>query len=57
MDDWFVDWVEIKTGEPKITFRCNVNALLDPDLTDALDKNSKEKTLIGASCQTTGEFF
>ena len=59
LSDWSVDWVEIKTDAPNITFRCNVSALLDPKLTDALDKNSKEKekTSIGSSCQTTGEFF
>ena len=58
MSDWSVDWVEIKTDVPKITFRCNVNALLDPKLTDALNDRTirkTEKTSIGGSCHTKGQ--
>ena len=58
LSDWFVDWVEIKTDEPKITFRCNVNALLDPKLTDEVRSTAgskeEDKASVGSSCQTTG---
>ena len=62
MSDWSVDWVKIKTDAPKFTFRCNVFALLEPKLTDAVRSSSpfaeEEITSIGSNCQTTtGEFF
>ena len=60
MSDWSVDWVEIKIDEPKITYRCNVNALLDPKLTDAVNKKAirkEAKTSIGGSCQRKGNTF
>jgi len=59
LSDWSVDWVEIKTDSPKITFRCNVSALLDPKLSDAVRSTTRlgkdDKTSIGSNCQTTGE--
>ena len=60
LSDWSVDWVEIKIDEPKITFRCNVNALLDPKLTDELNYKAirkTEKTSIGGYCQRKGNIF
>jgi len=57
LSDWSVDWVEIKTDSPKITFRCNVSALLDPKLSDAVRSTTRlgkdDKTSIGSNCQTT----
>jgi len=59
LSDWSVDWVEIKMDAPKITFRCNVNALLDPTLTDAVRSTTPlekdDKTSVGSNCQATGE--
>ena len=60
LGDWSVDWVEIIIDEPDITVRCNVNALLDPKLTDALNSKAireTEKTSIGGSCQRKGNIF
>ena len=61
LSDWSVDWVEIKMDAPKITFRCNVNALLDPTLTDAVRSTTPlekdDKTSVGSNCQATGKFF
>ena len=60
LSDWSVDWVDIKT-DTKTTFRCNVSALLDPKLTDAVrsttDLKEEDKASVGARCQTTGKFF
>ena len=61
LSDWSADWVEIKTEAPKITFRCNVNALLDPALTDVVRSTTPlekdDKTSVGSNCQATGKFF
>jgi len=54
---WSVDWVEIRTDAPKITFRCNVSALLDPKLKDVVRSTAikeEDKASVGASCQPTG---
>ena len=60
LSDWSVDWVEVIIDEPDITVRCNVNALLDPKLTDAVNKKAirkEAKTSIGGSCQRKGNIF
>ena len=62
LSDWSVDWVEIQTDAPKITFRCNVSAKLDPKLADAVRsttglKEEDKAYSVGSSCQTTGKFF
>ena len=62
LSDWSADWVEVKTDAPRVTFRCNVSALLDPKLTDVVrgktNLKDDDKSSIGASCQkTTGKFF
>ena len=55
LSDWSVEWVEIKTDAPTITFRCNLNALLNPKLADAYAEKRGSYFWIGGNCHIKGK--
>jgi len=41
-DDWFVDWVKVKTNAPTAIFHCNFTTLLDSSFLESIKKKEPE---------------